>query len=59
MAEEVLQPGAEVVESRLAVGVVTESILGAAAVASETHVALETGPRQRVALVQAELQHLG
>ena len=49
--EEGLVAGAQVVQPGLAVGVVVEAVLGAAAVAGEAHVALPAEARQRVALV--------
>jgi len=51
VVEEVLVAGAQVVESRFAVGCRDEAILGAAAVAREKDVALATVLRQRFAFV--------
>ena len=52
--EERLEAGAEIVEARLAVGGVDEPVLGAAAVAGEAHIALETVARELGELVVAE-----
>ena len=52
--EEVLQPLAQVVQTRLAVGREQDAVLGALAVAGEQELALAAVARQRVALRLAE-----
>ena len=54
VVEEVLEAGAEVVESRLAVGRRGEAVFRAAAVACEAHVTLAALARERGTLVLAE-----
>ncbi len=55
VVEERLEAGAQVVEAGIAVRRRDEPVLRAAAVARETHVALEAVLRQRVAFVEPEL----
>ena len=58
MVEEQLETGTQVIKPRIAVGGHEEAVLRALAVAGKAHVAFAAEIRQRVALVQAELQLL-
>jgi len=55
VVEEILVPGTEVVEPRLAIGGGEEAILGASSMTGEAHITVLAVERQRVALIGPEL----
>jgi len=59
MVEELLVPGAKIIEALLAVGCADKSVLGTFAVAGKSHFAFTAISRQSVKLVLAELALLG